>query len=499
MDITGSNPARMAITTCIALGVREFIVCSGTRNAALIACITSIPEVSLYNHPEERSAAFFALGRAIKSQLPVAVVTTSGTAASELLPAAIEAHYQAVPLVFLTADRPHRFRGKGAPQAIDQPGLYGNYVSDSVSDWKKDRPLHINIPLEEPVAAELVQVKPWDSIAMMESGICRTMEADTLALQDFLHQSKRILVVLGCLRATWRAPIKEFLLRLKAPVMAEATSGLREDFPPVPSKLEAGGILRIGGVPTCCLWRELEDNEQMPVFSVTPNGLPGLSRKSCVIRSAKWSELQIPEDVQAIPAIEEPSDALLGQYSLSEPAWIRRISEVIPKGSLVFLGNSQPVREWNLAATRRQRGLQCFANRGANGIEGSVSTFLALSEGENEAWALVGDLTAIYDLAAPWILNQLHDANRRIVIINNGGGGIFRRLPALEGFSDAQMNLVENSHSLNFKGWAAMWNIPYRRVIQASDLVDLPDGAVIIELIPDSDQSEAFWNHFESI
>jgi 2-succinyl-5-enolpyruvyl-6-hydroxy-3-cyclohexene-1-carboxylate synthase len=499
MDITGSNPARMAITTCIALGVREFIVCSGTRNAALLACISSIPEVSIYNHPEERSAAFFALGRARKSQLPVAVVTTSGTAASELLSAAIEAYYQAVPLVFLTADRPLRFRGKGAPQAIDQPGLYGDYVNDSICDWKQDRPLHINIPLEEPAAEDLAKIQSWDSIATMEPDTCNQVETDTLVLQDFLQGNADILVVLGCLPASWRAPVKEFLLRLKAPVIAEATSGLREDFPQVFSKKAAGIVLRIGGVPTCRLWRELEANEKIPVFSVTPNGLPGLSRQAGVIRSAKWSAISIPEDVQTIPTVDESPDALLSQYSLSEPAWIRRISEIIPKGSLVFLGNSQPVREWNLAASRRQLGLQCFANRGANGIEGNISTFLGLSEDEGEAWALVGDLTAIYDLASPWILNQLSGANRRIVIINNGGGRIFRRLSALEGFSAAQMNLVENPHSLNFGGWAAMWNIPYRKVIDPSDLVDLPDGALIIELIPDSDQSEGFWKHWESI
>ncbi len=499
MDITGSDPARSAITTCIGLGVREFVVCSGTRNAALIACISAIAEASLYNHPEERSAAFFALGRAKKTLLPVAVVTTSGTAASELLSAAIEAYYQAVPLVFLTADRPLRFRGKGAPQAIDQPGLYGDYVNDSASEWKKDRPLHINIPLEEPAAEDLIEVAPCDDTAIMETDTSNEVGTDTLALQDFLQDNPSILVVLGCLPASWRTPVKEFLLRLKAPVIAEATSGLREDFPPVFSKQATAGILRIGGVPTCRLWRELEDNEKIPVFSVAPNGLPGLSRKSRVIRSTKWNELKIVEDMQTITGIDDPADDLLVRYLLSEPAWIRRISETIPRGSLVFLGNSQPVREWNIAASRRQRGLQCFANRGANGIEGNISTFLGLSEGEDEAWAIVGDLTAIYDLAAPWILEQLPEANRRIVIVNNGGGRIFRRLPALEGFNAAQMNLVENPHSLNFKGWAAMWNIPYRRVVAPSDLVDLPDGALIIELIPDNDQSEEFWNHWTSI
>ena len=165
---------------------------------------------------------------------------------------------------------------------------------------------------------------------------------------------------------------------------------------------------------------------------------------------------------------------------------------------MVFLGNSQPIREWNIAATHEKRNLRCFACRGANGIDGSVSTFLGLSAEEEESWALIGDLTAIYDLAAPRIIAQLPGANRRIVVINNGGGRIFRRLPALKQLSASQMQLVENPHKIDFEGWAAMWGISYRKVSSISDLESLPDGSLLMELIPDIEQTDCFWDEFEA-
>ncbi|MCP4847972.1 MAG: hypothetical protein GY899_08515 [Verrucomicrobiaceae bacterium] len=496
MDESGLNPAISAIEFCLSHGIKEYVICSGARNSALIAAITSVPDLIVYRHPEERSASYFALGRSIKKHVPVAIVTTSGTAVAELLPSVVEAYYQAVPLVMITADRPVRFRGKGAPQAIEQHNIFGDYAETRIEQWEKDRPLHMNVPLEEPTSKEIENIQCRKQTGMGSPAVKGASDSDTQLLQGFLDESISLTVIVGCLPLAWQEPVKAFLLRLKAPVLAEATSGLREAFPPMGNFDEPQRLLRIGGVPSSRLWRNIEAREDVPVCSVAPNGLPGISRPSLVVRRPDWEVLQ---------ARELPDEAgkniiqigyLLDKHPLSECSWVRRLSECIPVGSLVFLGNSQPVRQWNIAATHEDRGLRCFACRGANGIDGNVSTFLGLSAEENESWALVGDLTAIYDLAAPWIISQLPDANRRIVVINNGGGRIFHRLPALREFNDDQMQIVENSHTIGFKGWAEMWNMSYRKVSNLADLENLPDGALLVELIPDKEQTDRFWQEF---
>jgi 2-succinyl-5-enolpyruvyl-6-hydroxy-3-cyclohexene-1-carboxylate synthase len=130
-----------------ALGAREFCVCAGSRNAPLLVALGT----SVFSFVDERAAAFFALGRIKLHGAPVAVVTTSGTAAAELLPACVEAHYSGLPLILITADRPARFRGTGAPQSIEQVGLFGVYAETSIDSWTRQRPLHINVEFDEPL------------------------------------------------------------------------------------------------------------------------------------------------------------------------------------------------------------------------------------------------------------------------------------------------------------------------------------------------------------
>ena len=141
----------VAATVVRAAGVTDVCVCAGSRNSPLLVVLGARADVRLFSFVDERSAAFFALGRAKALDAPVAVVTTSGTAAAELLPAAIEAHYSGIPLILITADRPARFRGTGAPQSIEQEGLFGVYAETSMETWTRKRPLHINIAFDEPL------------------------------------------------------------------------------------------------------------------------------------------------------------------------------------------------------------------------------------------------------------------------------------------------------------------------------------------------------------
>lgn len=149
--MTNIAAARALIAQASSLGVRDFCVCAGSRNAPLLAALA---DASVYSFVDERAAAFFALGRIKRDGLPVAVVTTSGTAVAELLPAAVEAYYSGLPLVLITADRPARFRGTGAPQSIEQLGIFGVYAATDAEAWDRRRPLHLNIEFEEPLIDE---------------------------------------------------------------------------------------------------------------------------------------------------------------------------------------------------------------------------------------------------------------------------------------------------------------------------------------------------------
>jgi len=150
--MTNLAAARAIIERVRGVGVTDFCVCGGSRNAPLLAVLAELANV--FSFVDERASAYFALGRVKRDGKPVAVITTSGTAAAELLPATIEAYYSGAPLVLITADRPARFRGTGAPQSIEQPGLFGVYAASDFNGWNQRAPLHINVEFDEPLIDE---------------------------------------------------------------------------------------------------------------------------------------------------------------------------------------------------------------------------------------------------------------------------------------------------------------------------------------------------------
>jgi 2-succinyl-5-enolpyruvyl-6-hydroxy-3-cyclohexene-1-carboxylate synthase len=192
-------------------------------------------------------------------------------------------------------------------------------------------------------------------------------------------------------------------------------------------------------------------------------------------------------------------EELLGQYPQSEPALVRAVSLAVDEGARVFLGNSLPIREWNLAASYAVRGLECWANRGANGIDGNVSSWLGWGgTGSAASWGIFGDLTALYDLNALWVLDQLPESRRRIVVLNNGGGGIFRRLPVLAGAGGEFGKLMRSEHRTGFEGWAALWGCEYWQW-QAGARWPEGDGTAICEVRPDGGETEAFWQAWKRV
>ncbi|MEE2808465.1 MAG: 2-succinyl-5-enolpyruvyl-6-hydroxy-3-cyclohexene-1-carboxylic-acid synthase [Verrucomicrobiota bacterium] len=494
------NAAREAVMDCLELGAKEFVLCSGARNLELVSFIHCIQEIQTYHFPEERSAAFFTLGRSIKEKAPTVIVTTSGTAVAELLPAVIESFYQGIPIILLTADRPKRFLGTGAPQTIEQTNIFGSYAHNNINTWAADGPLHINVCLEEPSCSPFndEQITLPDLTSSSKSVRSKNeIDSGTLELQNFLNNADNLFVLLGKIDDSIQDNIFNFIINNNLPVYAESTSGLREKLTSaLPSDIKAKCVLRIGSVPSCRYWRELDNDKSVEVFSVTPNGLPGLSRSSKVVTDVNWTDLYYPFICETTHTYKSHAalEKLLSNYPKSELSWFRHISKSIPKNSLVFLGNSLPIREWEIAATRTDKNLKCYSNRGTNGIDGNVSTFLGLAHNNNkESWGIFGDLTAMYDLFAPWILQDL-DNNIRIVIMNNAGGKIFSRIDAVNASSTPVKESIINNHCIGFESWALMWGIHYIKVKKPTDLNDIPNGPVIIEVIPNQESSEAIWN-----
>src|SRR5690606_14331550 len=231
------------------------------------------------------SAGFFALGRTMETGGPCAVVTTSGTAAAELLPAVVEAHYQARPLVAITADRPEAFRGTGSPQSIEQPGIFGPHAEDSgFESWSGKGPLHLNVELEEAFTPG------GESFEGMEIGVFSPERdrIDVAALARWLREGlfRGLVVLVGGLEPEEREEVFHFCQALGVPVIAEATSGLREalqglalpDGDRLLKSQPPGKVLRLGEVPSGRFWRDLESLPEVSVWSVCRNGLPGLAR-----------------------------------------------------------------------------------------------------------------------------------------------------------------------------------------------------------------------------
>ena len=506
------------VTALADAGVREFCVCPGGRNAPLVVVLARASGITVRTFFEERAAAFYALGRIKQGGTPVAVVTTSGTAAAELLPAAVEAYYAGLPLLLVTADRPLRHRGTGSPQAIEQVDLFGDYAPTlfdgasadhrlSLEEWGGQQPAHVNICFDEPLVEGSIPVLPLAPAAWTRPA----PHGDAGLVTALLRAARRPLVVVGPLDAADRSGVRKFLTRLSAPVYAEAASGLREDAALGDLRLATGegvfrgvtpdAVLRVGGVPALRLWRDLETTRRdVAVVSVSHTPFPGLPHRPLVhaapgpllgdldLRAADpaWRGQLLARDHARVG----PLTAIYAAETRAEPALIRAVSTHVPDGSLVYLGNSLPIREWDLAAVREPRAWHVGVNRGANGIDGQLSTFFGMCVGGREHWALLGDLTAMYDLSAPWILEQIPSGPIRLVVVNNGGGRIFRRLsPHPE---------LQNAHRRTFDRWAAMWDLPHVRWESVPSRPDLPDRCVI-ELVPDPGATGRFWNAYDAL
>lgn len=525
--------AKDAVGQALTAGVAEFVVCGGARNAVILEYLARLEakeHIRVWSHFEERSAGFFALGRTMETGLPCAVVTTSGTAVAELLPAAIEAHYQARPLVAITADRPAEARGSGSPQSIIQPGIFGSYAHTDASTWNGCTPLHLNAELPEEIDIPQEQETELPSPAAFEP----TWDKPNVAeLARWLRDPglRGLVVIIGGLEPSEREEVWHFCRALDVPVITEATSGLREalaalhlpDGDRLLRKKPPSKILRIGDCPSGRFWRDLESLPNIDVRNITRNGLPGLARDARAPNSfgnsARFLTGPIDRTLRALGPIEPLGDfadhlvtsgrdatridELLEAHPDSEPALIRAISRYAVLSGPIFLGNSLPIREWNLFAQWDRPCTEVRANRGANGIDGQLSTWLGATADITGAWAIVGDLTALYDPSAAALLDQVEIRGRVLAVINNQGGRIFDRLPRLSSMSSRARDWLVHPQQADFSAFAELWNMRHHRIATLDDLdaydpETVNESATLLEVTPSAKDTAAFWSAWDA-
>jgi 2-succinyl-5-enolpyruvyl-6-hydroxy-3-cyclohexene-1-carboxylate synthase len=512
--------AEKILQSCAEAGVKEYCLCAGARNSPLVFLLAKAKGIRIHSFFEERSAAFFALGRIKRDRRPVAVVTTSGTAVAELLPAAVEATYAGLPLLLVTADRPRIYRGTGAPQAIDQPGIFSSYVEAcwdlegthdnlGLKDWSQIKPIHINVCFDEPLIDGEVKIL---ELSPAKPELSRKLAVANPSLVP--QKIRRPLIIVGALKNHDIGPVLEFLNSTKAPIFTESISQLRgrpelkhcqiihseKAIPQLFGKGHCESVLRIGGIPTLRFWRDLEtEYKRVPVFSCSGEEWTGLARSSAHIQGFEYlHRFEIESDGSSL-ADQSGLDQLQAsfqKYPRSEVALLNKLARKI-HGRSVYLGNSLPIREWDLVSSFADPAGEVEANRGANGIDGQISTFLGWSEGATEhlglpeAWACLGDLTAMYDLSALWITPHLKKGRRRLVVVNNQGGQIFKNI-----FAEPQFL---NTHGLQFSDWAKQWGWAYQAWTEIPERVDFAEENIVIELKPDGPSSDQFWQEYKKL
>jgi len=379
-----SNSTKLAhslLRQLIELGISDFVVSPGSRNAPLLIALGEAAQkqvIDLHTKIDERGAAFFALGISKASNNYVAVVCTSGTAAANYLPAALEALHGRSKLLIITADRPARLRKTGANQTTNQVNLFqGISTHDFSSDIDiepllKSGPVHLNVQFDEP----LVSAEKTDWLAGLrvsprsyDNQVNGKLESTTGVLVVG-HDS---VVVIG--RTTLSRSTNNFIKLAKNLIVIDPRT---KD---IDSKREGNLIL-----------------------SQLPNEV--VSQKS---NAPDW---QIASDLTA---------NIITELEWSEQLAIVNICKSIPTQSSLFIGSSRPVRDVE-AFCKPRSGVQVLANRGLAGIDGNISTVFGIATEFESNYAILGDLTFLHDISA---LTNRTDQNVRIYVINNNGGGIF--------------------------------------------------------------------------
>ncbi len=528
-------------------GMEHACTSPGSRCTPIVLSLVRNPDIHTWSHLDERCAGFFALGAAKASGRPVAVTCTSGTAAANLVPAVIEAYWARVPLIVLTADRPPELRDVGAGQTIDQLKLYGGAVKwffeVGVHDatparlrwartlacrayWTAVRgrpgPVHLNFALREPLVLD--EPLPDDDTGRPGGhpyAISEPPQPPSPATGPGPHPTGRLAIVAGA-GTPDPGRLAAFAARAGIPLLADPLSGARKGSaaiahydlllrdPELATSLRAQFVFRLGDLPTSKPLRawlaSLTDAAQVAFDPYgtwqDPDSVVGMRLDSSLPEpdalavEPGWLDAWRAADDAAAQAIDET----LG-VELSEPLVAGALGEWIPPRATLFVASSMPIRDVESFLPARADAPRVLSNRGANGIDGTVSSAFGAAATGAPVVLLIGDVALAHDIGGLLASRRLGLA-LTIVLLNNDGGGIFHFLPVASQ-RDAFEEHVATPHGLRFSRAAELYGCSYelaqdvdglRAAIERS--LDSP-GTAIIEVRTDREQNRELHRQIE--
>ncbi|MGI8661690.1 MAG: 2-succinyl-5-enolpyruvyl-6-hydroxy-3-cyclohexene-1-carboxylic-acid synthase [Acidimicrobiales bacterium] len=501
-----AQPSTVQATFCATLvdewvraGVTHAVVAPGSRSTPLAVALTNEPRLRVEVFHDERAAGFAALGLALATGRPAVVVCTSGTATTHLHAAVVEADLSCVPLIVCTADRPPELRGVGAPQTIDQTHLYGRsprwFFDPGVADiaamasWRAlaaravavasgapRGPVHLNLPFREPLLGEVgalppgrVDGSPWVELTRAKP------ESVVLA------NTARLVVIAGpaappgLAEAGWPVIADPGSGIHGRNVVAHADAILRVAY--TADRLVPDVILRVGRQPASRVvndWLARSGAEEWVVSDTwsDPAGTATHIRPADTMVELPTADTSYRDEWRlADDAAEDAIAAVLSGYELpTEPATARAVVAALPTGAHLVVASSMPVRDVEWFAPRRA-DLRIHANRGANGIDGTIATALGVAIANPVPVAvLLGDVAFLHDSTA-LIGVKARRVDLTIVVIDNDGGGIFSFLPQAAGLASEQFErLFGTPHGVRPEDIAAAHGIASLTVEDASAL-----------------------------
>lgn len=473
-------------------GLTDVVISPGSRSTPLAMLMCEHPDISEWILIDERSAAFFALGMAKAKQKPVALVCTSGTATANYFPAIIEAAYSYIPLVVLTADRPHELRDNGAPQAIEQINLYGSYSkwfhdmalpegspqmlsyvrhqaarAVQMSEMDNAGPVHLNFPFREPLIPDLTLDNLWGQskkstgeVTYRGSPILVREHLDFL--MDTIHNKQSGLIICGPQDDPALADVIIALAeKIQVPVLADPLSHIRSGLhkksvvietydallrsSSFNNHIELDYVIRFGAMPVSKSLRQyIEKHPHIKQFVIESqqNFRNPTNQQATFIQA---DPIVFCESLSHIASDNEKKSHWLSKWQkmnslaksilnsqhemFTEGSVVQTLFKEIPNDSILFVGNSMAIRDVDTFFMTTQKEIKVLANRGTNGIDGVVSSSLgAVASTKKHVTLLIGDLSFYHDLNGLLTAKQ-YNLNITIVLINNNGGGIFSFLP----------------------------------------------------------------------
>lgn len=535
--------AALLLETLVRHGVRHVCIAPGSRSTPLTLAAAANRSFVCHTHFDERGLGHLALGLAKATREPVAVIVTSGTAAANLYPSLIEAGLTGERLVFITADRPPELINCGANQAIRQQGLYASHPTlnidlprpspdiparwlvstlDSAMARLLNGALHINCPFAEPLyGGDEQQYAEWSAaLGDWWQGThpwLREMDPHQVLQQPdwFFWRQKRGVIVAGRMSAAEGVQLAEWAETLGWPLIGDTLSQTGQPLPCADLWLanpqarqvleNAQLVVQFGSSLTSkrlLQWQEQCRAEEYWLIDSLPGRLDPAHHRGRRIRSsvAEWLELH-PAQPRSLwagelselagEAFAATSDYLTNRFGEAQLA--HRLSELLPENGQLFLGNSLIVRLID-ALAQLPAGYPVFSNRGASGIDGLISTAAGVQRAAAKpTLAVVGDLSALYDLNSLALLRQC-SAPTVLIVVNNNGGQIFSLLPTPELERQRFYCMPQN---VEFSHAAAMFQLNYacpenwEQLQQVLELAWRHSGATLIELqVPANDGAE---------